>query len=413
MEFNLSLEKNNLSLLPILTQSTLNPPHDLISFLYISMMVASFLATLVYVYYNWKNGLFGRLMSITFLLITYGLFTSFNAAQGFLIYLPHIARTGYLALLIVTPLLYLSLYRGLSKTTFKKIDFLHFLPALLYFINFIPFFILSSDEKVKLISLDHFTNFDEGWFFPRYFVIVLSVGQIIFYLYLATKNILLPSLRSSKTSPDEKRFLYTFYSYLFLLFVPPSVTYWTGYSGINPGSPVLITYISSQLIFFVVLLNQPKLIFFPFFNTHQKEPQVQSDEESVSDSDNEVLSIPNDLDNETLQIIEQISEFFENEKPFLNFEFDQKELAEKLNLSNYLIRNSLKKSYGLSFTEFVNKHRIKFLKEKLASNPNWRNFTMATLANSIGFKSTNSLYLAFKKESKLTPKDYIDQLKKN
>lgn len=373
------------------------------------MMVISFLVTIVYVYYNWKNGLFGRLMSITFILITYGLYTSFNAAQGFFIYLPHIARTGYLVLLIITPLLYLSLYRGLSKTILKKKDLLHFLPALIYFINFIPFFILSGEEKIKLILKDNFTGFDEGWLFPRYFVIFLTVAQILTYLYLSTKNVLLPSLKSKLIRPEEKKFLYTFYIYLLLLLLPPSVTYWTGYSGTNPGSPILLTYISSQMIFFIVLLNQPKLIFFPVFRP-LKLDKPTSNQETTDLVDNSTLIIQKEIDRETRQIIMLINNFFEHERPFLKFDFDQKELAEKLELSNYIIRNSLKKSYGLSFTEFVNRHRINYLKEKLATDPNWRKYTMAALANSIGFKSTNSLYLAFKKIMKITPKEYIDQI---
>lgn len=387
----------------------MNQTVNFISFLYIAMMVISFLVTIVYVYYNWKNGLFGRLMSITFILITYGLYTSFNAAQGFFIYQPHIARTGYLVLLIITPLLYLSLYRGLSKTILKNKDLLHFLPALIYFINFIPFFILSGEEKIKLILKDNFTGFDEGWLFPKYFVIFLTVAQILTYLYLSTKNVLLPSLKSKLIRPEEKKFLYTFYIYLLLLLLPPSVTYWTGYSGTNPGSPILLTYISSQMIFFIVLLNQPKLIFFPVFRP-LKLHKPTSNQETTDLVDNSTLIIQKEIDRETRQIIMLINNFFEHERPFLKFDFDQKELAEKLELSNYIIRNSLKKSYGLSFTEFVNRHRINYLKEKLATDPNWRKYTMAALANSIGFKSTNSLYLAFKKIMKITPKEYIDQI---
>lgn len=372
-------------------------------------MVISFLVTIVCVYYNWKKGLFGRLMSITFILITYGLFTSFNAAQGFFIYLPHLARTGFLVLLTVPPLLYLSLYRGLAKKSLEQKDFFHFLPTLLYFINFVPFFILSGEEKIQLFTKGTFTSLDEGWFFPQYFVLILSVGQILFYLYLVTIKILLPSLRSKLLRKDEKSFLYTFYIYLILLLIPPSITFWTGFTGNDPRSPLLLIYISSQMIFFVVVIFQPGLIFFPFMESVGKSDSSTTQESEYLPKGNS-LEAASGLDQETIQVIQLINVYFEKEKPFLKFDFNQKELAERLRLSNYLIRNSLKKSYGISFSDFVNTHRINYLKEKLSTDSKYRKYTMATLAQSIGFKSTNSLYLAFKKDMNTTPKEYIDSI---
>jgi len=65
-------------------------------------------------------GFFGRLMPITFILICFGLFTSLNTAQGTQIYFPQLAKKGYLVLLIVTSLLYLSLKNELAYKPLKK-----------------------------------------------------------------------------------------------------------------------------------------------------------------------------------------------------------------------------------------------------------------------------------------------------
>lgn len=376
------------------------------------MIALSFLSTTVFIYFNWKKGLFGRLMSITFSLISYGLFTSFIAAQGFLLYFPHIARTGYAALLIITPLIYLSLHIGLSKTKLNQAHIYHFIPAILYIINFIPFFILSAEEKIQLITKDNFTKFDEGWLFPKYFVIYLSVGQVIFYIYLFTKNILIPSLKSKNISSEKKWLIYTFYTYLILLLIPPGVSYWAEFHGNNPSSPVFLTYIISQMLFFIVLLNQHKLIISPIFKVSSKN-KLKSDLGTISEPEIKILKINMEIDVETLQIIKRINTYFEQENPFLNFNFDQKELSKNLNISNYLIRNSLKKGYGISFSEYVNYHRINYLRDKLKTDSNWRNYTMASLANSIGFKSTNTLYLAFKKHYRITPKEFVDRINDN
>jgi AraC-like DNA-binding protein len=374
------------------------------------MVTTSFLVTMIYVYFNWKNGRLGRLMSITLILISYGLFTSFNAVQGFYIYLPHLARTGYLVLFMISPLLYLSLRRGLPNMDLKRKDWLHFLPAVIYFINYLPFFFYSAEKKVELITNGEFITFDEGLFFPKYFVIVLSISQIFFYLSITTWQLIFPSIKEKIASKEEKRFIYTFYTYLFLLLFPPLTSIYAGFSGKYGTSPLALTYISSQTIFFLVLLSQPRLIY-PNRSVPRSNPSQMPNSDSLDKNPRiELLHPLATIDKDSQEILERISSYFEKEKPFLDFDFDQTSVVEKLNLSGYQLRNSLKNGYSISFSDFVNYHRIQYLLEMLDKNPTWRRYTMATLANSIGFKSTNSLYLAFKKLVKMTPKDYIDQL---
>ena len=390
------------------------PNPNFVSFLYLMMLISSILVTFIYIYFNWREGLFGRMMSITFALICYGLFTSFNAAQGFFIYLPHIARTGFLVLLTITPLLFLSLKIRFSNSTLKKQDFLHFIPSLIYFINFLPFYLLSTEEKVKIIRETEFTSLDEGWLFPKYFVLFLSLIQILFYLTITLKKILFPKIKNISASKEEKWFLYTYFIYLILLFLPPIATFFSGFSGKKSESPVTLIYISSQLIFFLFFLSQPKLLFskkkMDFPEQEKTSPQETVTYSPKAEKKQLVLNQNPDLDKETEEILNQINTFMEKERPFLNFEFDQKDLSEKLNLSGYQIRNTLKNSYSLSFSDFVNFKRIQFLINELENQSKWRNYTMMALANSIGFKSTNSLYLAFKKFVNTTPKDYINEL---
>jgi AraC-like DNA-binding protein len=385
-----------------------------VSFLYIAMMAISFLVTVIYVAFNWNNKLFGRLMSITFILISYGLFTSFCASQGFFYYLPHLARTGYLVLFSVSPLLYLSLTRGLQNNPLKRMDFIHFIPSLLYLINYIPFFLLSGEEKITLFETFEYTTFDEGWIFPKYFVIILSISQILFYLTLSTLKLFLPAWKNKLLPKQEKRFLYTFFVYLLLLLFPPVASIITGYTGTYASSPILLTYISSQLIFFLILLSQPKFLYSKRIMETEKSPSFELEKKEITTVDPNYrqfhLELNTDLDLEYKRIIEEIEVYFENEKPYLTYDFDQKELSEKLNLSGYQVRTALKNSFSISFSDFVNYHRIHYLLAMLEEDPRWKNYTMATLANSIGFKSTNSLYLAFKKVMNTTPKEYIDRI---
>jgi AraC-like DNA-binding protein len=199
------------------------------------------------------------------------------------------------------------------------------------------------------------------------------------------------------------------------MLLPPLATFITGFTGTYASSPILLTYISSQLIFFIVLLSQPRFLYSTKFTSADHPNAVKLiEEKTVPDLKPEkkkyCLNTNLELSDDLGLILAEITSYLENYKPYLNYEFDQKELSEKLGISGYQIRNVLKEAYSLSFSDFVNYHRIMYLLTMLEKDPKWKNYTMATLANSIGFKSTNSLYLAFKKIMEMTPKEYIDQM---
>lgn len=388
---------------------------SLITFIYLSMLCATFLLTTVFVFYNWRKNLFGKMMSICLILISYGLFTSFNAAQGFFIYLPHLARTGYLVLLTITPLLFLTLKKGIPNQSLRLVDSLHFVPTLVYFINYFSFFILSGQEKVALMTQGEFITFDEGWFFPKYFVVILSLGQIVFYIGLTLFLVVIPSRKSTSIGPEERKFIYVFFFYLFLLLVPPLTSIYAGFSGKFGASPMVLTYMVSQTIFFLILWGQPEFI----YSKKLRSLQILDSkaEKSFPQNPKESLQlIPLELNVEfgpskDHKLLLKILNFFEKEKHYLNADFSQELVCSTLKISPYQLRKVLKTAYSISFNDFVNYQRIKFLVHMLETSATWRNYTSASLASSIGFKSSNSLYISFKKYLNTTPKEFIDQLK--
>ena len=392
--------------------SSTNP--SLITFIYVSMLCATFLATSVFVFFNWKKNLFGKMMSICLILISYGLFTSYNAAQGFFVYLPHLARTGYLVLLTITPLLFLILKKGIPNQSLRLVDFLHFAPTLLYFINYFSFFVLSGQEKIALLTEGGFITFDEGWFFPKYFVVILSLGQIAFYIGLTLYLVVIPSRRSASIGSDERKFIYVFFFYLILLFIPPLTSIYAGISGKFGASPMVLTYMVSQTIFFLILWGQPEFIYSKKLKSIPN--SVQKAETSFTSDQREKLilsplKLSKELSSQDMKFLIKVLNFFEREKLYLAEDFSQEIICSSLKLSPFQIRKVLKIAYSISFNDFVNYQRIKFLVHMLETSATWRNYTSASLARSIGFKSSNSLYISFKKYLNTTPKEFIDQLK--
>lgn len=389
-----------------------------VSFLYISMMVSSLLVTGIYFYHNWKTSLSEKINSIILLILSYGVMTVFFAVQGLFFYFPHMYRTGFLALLAIAPLLYLNINFIQKKKKPGFMQYLHFLPPLAYLVNFTPLFLASS--AVKIAHLTHSDNkeFSEGWFFPNYFVLILCVSQVIFYLSLTIPKLIEDKKSKEKLTAEQKKLTYNFIVYLLLFLLPPFSVFFTNFSGEDSDNLLSIIYISAPTLFFIVFLNQPQFIYHSIFKPVGKRfTNFESQpNKTVKAEPKELFLIPKlhlntELNPNLVQILSKIEAYFKEEKPYLEFEFTQKELAEDLLISNYQIRNTLNQAYSISFTDYVNYHRINELMLVLSKDTAWKTASMGSLSNSIGFKSVNSFYLAFKKFVGKTPKEFLDEAK--
>lgn len=65
-----------------------------------------------------------------------------------------------------------------------------------------------------------------------------------------------------------------------------------------------------------------------------------------------------------------------------------------------------------SFNDLINQYRISAFKEKILA-PNSQKYSIEGIAQDIGFKSKASFYRAFKKETSLTPSEFLMQNKKS
>jgi AraC-like DNA-binding protein len=68
----------------------------------------------------------------------------------------------------------------------------------------------------------------------------------------------------------------------------------------------------------------------------------------------------------------------------------------------------LNESIGKNFSEFVNHHRVEAFKQ-FAKGPNNAHHTLSGLAAESGFNSKTVFNTCFKKETGLTPKQYLKE----
>ena len=91
-----------------------------------------------------------------------------------------------------------------------------------------------------------------------------------------------------------------------------------------------------------------------------------------------------------------------DQKQYKNHNISLKSLSAELKTSPQKLSMAINANYNNNFNTFINSYRIAAAKEMLL-NPNFEQFTIASIAYEVGFNSLSSFNDAFKKITKLTP----------
>jgi AraC-like DNA-binding protein len=106
---------------------------------------------------------------------------------------------------------------------------------------------------------------------------------------------------------------------------------------------------------------------------------------------------------QALTIKNKIDRALQNEKLYRNNEIGLGELAEHLQEDRYKVSEVINTYYAKNFYALLNSYRIREAKYLLTSNPL---LSVKSIMYEVGFNSKNSFYLAFKKDTGLSPNDY-------
>jgi AraC-like DNA-binding protein len=106
-------------------------------------------------------------------------------------------------------------------------------------------------------------------------------------------------------------------------------------------------------------------------------------------------------------ILNHLNTFMKGDKkPFLNEKISLVEVSKILKISSQQISQVINEKTNLNFNDFVNGYRIEEAKQMLLSNT-YSKLTIDAIAQKSGFHSKSAFYLAFKKISGNTPKEFI------
>jgi AraC-like DNA-binding protein len=109
---------------------------------------------------------------------------------------------------------------------------------------------------------------------------------------------------------------------------------------------------------------------------------------------------------------EKVALLMTKEKMYENPELVISDLAGKLDTHAKKISQVINQGFGMNFNDFVNHYRINAVKQKIEEGEH-NVQTLLGLAFDSGFNSKSTFNRAFRRETSLTPKEYIDKNVKN
>ena len=108
------------------------------------------------------------------------------------------------------------------------------------------------------------------------------------------------------------------------------------------------------------------------------------------------------------QLTDQLKEWVEKEKPYLQHDLNLNTLAKSLNTQPHLLSQVINNRFNQNFYEFINTYRLREM-EMMMENPENRNLTLLGIAQNAGFGSKASFNRTFKHLTGTTPKKYFTE----
>ena len=351
--------------------------------------------------------------------------TSGTYSRLFLILFVHSAPLSFLQ----GPLLFFYVRSTLTdKNHLKKSDWMHAIPALFVSLDLSGYFLRSWEEKRIIVQavvndLGALRTYARGHFFSHYHLSLLRWYLWVFYLLYTSYVLYLkrPGFRRNRSIPfPQYRITYTWLLTLTisLLCILPAylkviLDFHSGRINLS-GPQYLMTpafllsmvfysiAILSVLLYPHILYGMPKAAAHATLSVQQVAPSTEPEQKSEDANEEEK---PNPF----LPLANAIHEYLVNEKPFLQPDFNIATICQHFDAPQHHIYYCFSKILNESFPAYRNRLRVEYAKSLLAKGLT-ENLTIDAIGRQSGFNSRAVYFAAFRKETGMTPGEYLASL---
>ena len=392
---------------------------------------------LLIVAYSFRRSVNRIFLGLSILFVWYTLFVVVLTITKLILNYPGFHRTGIITAYLAIPFLYIY-----TRNTFypgkllRKTDWIFLLPAVVYLIDYMPFFTMPAEQKIAIVrenlgSETRIFSAGEGWlgltglYFPFAYVWIALIMYFQFRLIIVNRRV------QSGFNTSHNRRLFNFIVVLTLLYLPIFIPGIFGIlfklSWFNPKFVALSFSVSLSTIS-IYLFISPRILygFIPerrFLaratveqaNPEPRNPQIADSQiERVLPPTNQIASTQNDSipsaisEEEVVAEAEIVVMHMKEQKPYLQQGFTIQDLSNQTGIPVYQLSPLINGHFRMNFANWVNRFRINYFIQQVPENPQ---LTLEALSRRSGFISRSTFINAFKKEKGTTPREYFKGLK--
>ncbi len=327
-------------------------------------------------------------------------------AHGYLIYIPYLYKIPAPLTFLIPPLAFLYLRTTLfSEKTFKKSDFIHFIPFIVFTINYLPFYFMPLAEKeilvARVVEDISLTYLNQDGIMPEWLnVVSRAVSSLV---YLAAQWWLIKSFYKKNTKINAhfikvKTWVFSFFRLQFFYCLGITTIYFIYGLDIANVSEIgsFLSNVTSILVSIFFFGLSGVLLLSPNALLGLNDPLSNGDsKENNSNYDTSLFS--------------KLDESIRKQQVYINPNLNLGIVASFVGISQRNISIAVSDNGFENFNDYINSIRIESVHEKLRSNE-IKNYSIEAIGLSCGFNSKATFYRAFKKTYKLTPKEFIQTL---
>ena len=387
------------------------------SFVFLVAIIGLLVAAILY-FLNRESSFSARLLAGY--LLSIAVISLFSALYhtNFFLFFPHVPRTMVFLSLSASPFAYLYVRSVLRQQyAWTKLDFLFFIPAVLYTINMIPFYGMVREEKLVIIRQQLADNSiialePEGWLPEGWGIILRMVYGVVLASFQVKMLVNWRSKHPEKLIPQNLamfRWLIAFTTLVLSTFIVLLIEYAFQISYFFDFYRLItLTMTLSICITCVYLFLQPNLLY-GLTGWFQ-----ETNESTISEPEIAIAQEPtpsNTFSKETEKSYRALlASHLSTQQPFLKVGYKIGDLSKELDIPTYILSAFINQAYGKNFNEWVNEYRVHYLKGLLQKNPDFRKYTFEALGNLAGFNSRTTFIAAVKKTTQKTPSEFFEQI---
>lgn len=328
-------------------------------------------------------------LGVIFFAVFLSLFEEFFWLSNHINEFIHVAEIAAFAPFLIPPSLYLY-SKSLSRENINTLNILHYIPALLIFINFSPFYFSGTELKTCYI-IEEITNTESSicknllqsnviTIISDKITDILNIFQFILYLILSIP--FLKEMLNTKSNKVQSKF--------------------------NDWSNLLIGLTALAIIFIVIdllFINQNYDFFSVFYLTFISVFVVfRMLDESLFLGDHLKANNYKAVTNiEVKNIVSDLKQYIEQDEVYQDTKMSIEKASASLNLPRNKIAHALKVEQ-IDFKDILNQRRINKAKQLLQNSPE---FTIEAIGKEVGYSSKATFYKYFKKYEGITPSQFL------